>query len=162
MKTPEEFNWLFAREYRSVVRSVNLVLRNEGQAEEITQDAFVRLLEHWGKVSRYDRPGAWVRRVALRMATRAAARERRVRNLLSREREVAVVAPERDLDVWDAVRALPPRQRAVVALFYLEDMPITEVADILACSESTVSVHLHRARKALAAVVGTEVDSGVD
>ena len=56
----------------------------------------------------------------------------------------------------------PPGQRAAVALYYLEDMPIAEVADIVGCSESTVSVHLHRARHRLAEIVGEEVETNVD
>ncbi len=77
MNTPEEFSWLFTREYRSIVRSVDMVLHDHARAEEITQDAFVRLLQHWNRVSKYDRPGAWIRRVAIRLATREAVRERR-------------------------------------------------------------------------------------
>jgi hypothetical protein len=59
VNTPEEFTWLFAREYRSIVRSVDVVLHDHARAEEITRDAFVQLLEGWSRVSKYDRPGAW-------------------------------------------------------------------------------------------------------
>lgn len=169
MNTPEEFTWLFAREYRSIVRSVNVVLHDHARAEEITQDAFVRLLEGWNRVSRYDRPGAWVRRVAIRLAAKQAARERRRSSV---ERIGSGTAPsdgfsapdalDRHDELWEAIRTLPPRQRAVVALYYLDDMPVSEVADIVGCSESTVSVHLHRARRRLAEVVGEEVDERVD
>jgi RNA polymerase sigma factor (sigma-70 family) len=47
-------------------------------------------------------------------------------------------------------------------LYYLDDMPVSEVADIVGCSESTVSVHLHRARHRLAEIVGEEVETNVD
>jgi RNA polymerase sigma-70 factor (ECF subfamily) len=163
VNTPEEFNWLFTRQYRSVVRSVDLVLHDHARTEEITQDAFVRLLQHWSRVSRYDRPGAWVRRVAIRLATREASRERR-RPALERigAGETASSPGVRDIDLWNAVRTLPPRQRAVIALHYLEDMPVSEVADIVGCSTSTVSVHLHRARHRLAEIVGEEVETNVD
>ena len=167
MKTPEEFSWLFAREYRSIVRSVDVVLHDHARAEEITQDAFVRLLESWGRVSRYDRPGAWVRRVAIRLATKHAARERR-RSTLERAGTVTTTASDlpdvadRNDALWEGVRSLPPRQRAVVALYYLDDMSVSDVADIVGCSESTVSVHLHRARHRLAELVGEEVDDRVD
>ena len=74
MEAPEEFTWLFRHEYAGVVWSANLVLHDHALAEETAQDAFVRLLENWRKVSRYDRPGSWVRLVAVRMATRVASR----------------------------------------------------------------------------------------
>jgi RNA polymerase sigma-70 factor (ECF subfamily) len=163
LNTPEEFTWLFTREYRSIVKSADLVLHDHARAEEITQDAFVRLLQHWNRVSRYDRPGAWVRRVAIRLATREASRERR-RPRVERVGNSSTSQPHgvRDIDLWNAVRTLPPRQRAVVALYYLEDMSVSEVADIVGCSQSTVSVHLHRARHRLAEIVGEEVETNVD
>jgi len=167
VNTPEEFTWLFAREYRSIVRSVDVVLHDHARAEEITQDAFVRLLEGWSRVSKYDRPGAWVRRVAIRLATKHAVRERRRRTVERVGGATATTADasetsDRHEEIWEAIRILPPRQRAVVALYYLDDMPVCEVADIVGCSESTVSVHLHRARRRLAELVGEEVQNRVD
>ena len=53
---------LFLLEYPAVVRTVSLMLRDNARAEEIAQDAFVQLHLAWAKVSRYERPGAWVRR----------------------------------------------------------------------------------------------------
>jgi hypothetical protein len=54
-----QFDWLFADEFPAVMRAVYLIVHDLGRAEDITQDAFVQLLRHWKKVSRYDRPGAW-------------------------------------------------------------------------------------------------------
>jgi RNA polymerase sigma factor (sigma-70 family) len=51
---------------------------------------------------------------------------------------------------WAAVRALPVQQRACVTLHYLEDRSTAEIAEILDCRPSTVKVHLHRGRNALA------------
>jgi Sigma-70 region 2 len=56
---------------RQWLRSVFLIVRDRGRAEEITQEAFVKLYTHWRRVARYDRPDAWVRRVAIRMAIRS-------------------------------------------------------------------------------------------
>src|SRR4051794_39382461 len=128
-------------------------------AKEVTQDAFVALLRAWRKVSRYERPGAWVRRVAIRLAVRAVRRhEHRARG----ERwaaEPAGPTSSRDLDVWDAGRSLPARQRAAVVLFYFEDRPVVEVADMLGCSPQTARVHLFRARKRLSDLLSVrEVD----
>jgi RNA polymerase sigma-70 factor (ECF subfamily) len=60
-----------------------------------------------------------------------------------------------------AIRSLPAQQRAVVALYYLEDRPMQEVADLLGCSTATGFVHLHRARKRLAGLL-SEVTGDVD
>jgi RNA polymerase sigma-70 factor (ECF subfamily) len=52
--------------------------------------------------------------------------------------------------LWAAVLALPGKQRAVVALYYLEDRPTAEVAELVGCSEATVRSHLRAARRRLA------------
>ena len=67
-----------------------------------------------------------------------------------------------DPELIAAIRTLPAKQRAVVVLFYLEDRPMEEVAGLVGCSTSTGFVHLHNARKRLAATLGEEVDSNVD
>ncbi|MDP9299385.1 MAG: helix-turn-helix domain-containing protein, partial [Actinomycetota bacterium] len=109
------------------------------------------------KVSRYERPDAWVRRVAIRLAVRHQKRER-VRAVLERE-AVQTSPPEvRDVDLARAVGRLPMMQRATVVLFYFEDRPIAEIAHILEISDGSVKVHLHRARERLAELLGEEVD----
>jgi len=63
----------------------------------------------------------------------------------------AVVDPTAgDPEFWSAVRALPRRQAQVVALHYLEDLPVAEVAEILDVSPGSVKRHLHDGRRALA------------
>ena len=61
-----------------------------------------------------------------------------------------------DLDLLEAVRALPPRQRAAVALFYYADLPESEVASTLGCSIGTVKSQLAKARATLARRLGEE------
>jgi DNA-directed RNA polymerase specialized sigma24 family protein len=149
------FIGLFQVEYPALVRSIYLIVHDREQARDIAQEAFVQLFTRWRRVSHYDRPDAWVRRVAIRMAVRAIRREG-----LRRRHEYGIdVSPPPgpvDLDVLRAVAKLPGAQCAAVVLFYLEDRPVTEVADILACSEVTAKVHLHRARKRLAQLLGDE------
>jgi RNA polymerase sigma-70 factor (ECF subfamily) len=67
---------MYAAEFTPVSRTVFLILHDRQRAEDITQDAFIQLYSHWGRVSRYERPGAWVRRVAIRLAIRHQNRER--------------------------------------------------------------------------------------
>jgi RNA polymerase sigma-70 factor (ECF subfamily) len=158
----DEFRWLFAVEYPAVVRTVYLVLHDHARAEEIAQDAFVQLLGHWDKVSRYEAPDAWVRRVAIRLAVRDMRRERRRFVLTSRASvETPTYDTVMDVDLLAAIKSLPPQQRSVVVLFYYEDRPMDEIADILGCSTSTGWVHLHRARKRLGALLTEEVGNDV-
>jgi RNA polymerase sigma-70 factor, ECF subfamily len=111
-----------------------------------------------GDECRYDRPGAWVRRVALRKAVQVTRREARRFGLERRAVDRTTLAAERasplpDDPLWATVRSLPAQQRAVVALFYYEDLAVEDVAGVLGCSVSTAKVHLHRAREALRARV---------
>ncbi len=74
--TDPEFEWTFRSEYQTVLRTVFFIVNDHPGAEDITQEDFIQLLAHWKKVSRYDRPGAWVRRVAIRLAVRTAKRDK--------------------------------------------------------------------------------------
>ena len=153
-----DYEWVFRSCFARIHQRVFLVLRDYDRAEEITQDAFLKLLENWRKVSSYEQPEAWVRRVAIRMAVRQAGREG---SRPTRE-EVAIRSTwreqtEPDLDLADAIAGLAPRQRAAVVLHYYEDLSVLEVSRVLNVSESTVKEHLQRARVRLAAVLGEEV-----
>lgn len=158
-----EFQWLFATEYPAVLRTVWLVLRDRARAEDIAQDAFEQLLLHWEKVRNYDSPETWVRRVALRRAAQWVRREHRLtpRLRLAAQPEIAGEPELPDPGLLAAVRDLPMRQRAAVVLFYFEDRPMTEIAQILDCSPATGWVHLHRARRRLAEQLGEEMVSDV-
>jgi RNA polymerase sigma-70 factor (ECF subfamily) len=150
------FEELFGREYASVARTVFLIVRDEGGAQDLAQDAFIELFRRWRKVSRYDRPEAWVRRVAVNRAIDHLRKERK-RATVEREALAPVADEGGDPDVSRAIGSLPAQQRAAVVLFYLEDLPVTEVAAILGCSTSTAGVHLHRGRRRLAELLGEEV-----
>lgn len=156
MSDPDvEFAWLFRTEYEAVVRTVYLILHDRERARDITQDAFTELLTRWKKISRYERPDAWVRRVAIRMAIRLLNRERR-RPWVERQLDQATLPQPVDLDVIRAIEQLPPSQRAAIVLFYFEDRPVAEVADILGVSTGAAKVTLHRARGRLARLLGEE------
>ena len=68
--------------------------------------------------------------------------------------------PEADAQVWRAVRALPRRQSQVIALRYVADASVAEIAQTLGLAEGTVKAQLHRGRQALAVRLATswEVD----
>jgi RNA polymerase sigma-70 factor (ECF subfamily) len=155
-----EYDLLFTIEFPAVMQTVYLILHELDRAEDITQDAFIQLFRHWTKVSRYDRPGAWVRRVAIRLAMESL-RHERLRAVLERQVKPPRVLGPTDVDILPAIRELPGMQRAATVLFYFEDRPLPEIADILGCAESTVRVHLYRARKHLADVLGEEVNEDV-
>jgi len=160
----DEFRDLFAAAYPQVVRTVWFVVHDQGMAEEIAQDAFTELYRDWSRLRTYDRPDLWVRRVAIRKAQREASR--RTRRVVLEQTAGGLTLVDDGIRLPDpeliaAIRTLPPKQRAIVVLFYLEDRPMNEVADLVGCSTSTGFVQLHQARKRLAAALDEEVDSNV-
>jgi RNA polymerase sigma-70 factor, ECF subfamily len=154
-----DFTAFFREEFAGVLRTIELMLRDRERAEEITQDAFVQLYLNWSKISRYERPDAWVRRIAIRLMMRSVRRDRLWRLVRG---GLLPSAPDRPIryDLAGAIRLLSGGQRAAIVLHYYEDRPVTEVAVILGCSESTARVQLHRGRKRLAQLLGEE-DDGV-
>ena len=161
MQTDErrDYEQVFRASFASITRTVYLIVHDQGAAEEVTQDAFVKLLAKWGSVAAYDRPEAWVRKVAIRMAVRHVGREARRPIKEATAHSVPRTAAVPDHDVAFAVQQLAPMQRAVVVLHYFEDRPILEIARTLQVSESTVKQHLFRARARLAQTLGEEVGS---
>ncbi len=147
------FDDFYCREFNNVLRQVFYVLGDADSAIEVTQEAFIQALKKWNKVKRFGVPFAWVRKVAVRMA---------IRNRRRRFREVTVKnVPEVSskasydgyLDVRRAVRELPRTQKAAVVLYYFEDLPLGEVANVMGCRSGTVKSHLSRARAHLAKVL---------
>jgi RNA polymerase sigma factor (sigma-70 family) len=156
-----EYDACFRATFAPVARTVYLIVHDRALAEDVAQEAMYRLLRHWRRVSTYDLPEAWVRRVAIRIAVREVQRAV-VRPV--KERRLALepsYVVEREHDLVRAIRTLSPMQRAAVVLFYWEDRPVAEIAVVLEVSESTVKQHLHRARHRLAALLGEEMSDDV-
>lgn len=126
----DQFDALYRDSFPTVARSVAWIVGGAEVAREIAQDAFVALLVHWRKVSRYDNPGAWARRVAIRDAVRVAKRNGTRPRFAPSEPAVEPGATEQAIDVWRAVATLPPAQRAAVVLHYRDDLPVAEVATV--------------------------------
>lgn len=155
---PERFDVFYRREFRSVVGLAYALSGSRWAAEDLAQEAFLAAHGKWDRIGRYESPGAWVRRVVANMAVslyRKRVSEARAIARVALHRQVALPPLDvEDQEFWREVRALPKRQAQAVALHYLEDLPIAEVAEILDCSESTARVHLHKARKRLAERLG--------
>lgn len=158
---------LFARrERRALVGFAWSLLGNFSAAEEVVQEALTAAWRSWDRVSSYEKPGAWVRRVVISRCTdhwrRSGREERALVRLASREHGGEVVdLPEPDAELWAAVRSLPDRQAQAVVLHYMEDLSVADIAEILDCAEGTVKAHLYRGRVSLARTLGLLADDGV-
>jgi RNA polymerase sigma-70 factor, ECF subfamily len=126
------------------------------EAEEVVQEAFARASVRWPRLRDYDLPEAWVRRVAMNLAAdraRSLRRQARAVLKLSPPPEAPAVSVEA-LALAEALRSLPIRQRQVIVLHHLADLPVGEVARTLELRDGTVKSLLARGRRALAAKLG--------
>lgn len=143
-------------EYRQVLAFARVLTGSRVRAEDVTHDAFAAALESWDEI---DNPAGWVRTVVANKARswwRRVDAERRAVNRLGSRVVVGHELPTETEEFWGLVRSLSPRQAQAIALFYLEDRPVAEIAEILDCEESTARVHLTRGRRRLAELLGVD------
>jgi RNA polymerase sigma-70 factor (ECF subfamily) len=155
MSDPPAFDDFVRVEWPGIVRSLRLIAGDDG-AEDVAQDAFARAYSRWTKIGAYDKPGAWVRRVAIRDAVRE--RKRRARGRELEAAAAVTVEPGSALDLVAALRTLSPQQRVCIVLRYLEGYENVEIAELLGCAATTVGVHLHRAKLRLAVALQEVID----
>ena len=161
---PERFEDFFVREYARVLAVATALSANRWAAEDLTQEAFLAAHADWERLCSYEHPGAWVRRVVANKAVSTFRRRRAEARAFTRwwllDRDEVPDLAGSDLDFWRAVRSLPGRQAQVIVLFYLEDLSVSEVADILDISTGTVKRHLHRGRDSLARTLDAWQEEG--
>jgi RNA polymerase sigma-70 factor (sigma-E family) len=126
------------------------MLGDEAEAEDVVMDAFVATFGRWRRVDP-ERIEAYLRRAVVNACRTRLRRSARRRTQPLRASPVAEASERVSLDapLRSAILALPERQRACVALHYVEDMSIDAVADILGCTAGTVKSQLSKARASM-------------
>jgi RNA polymerase sigma-70 factor (ECF subfamily) len=154
VRLPGRFEHFYFEEYPRVVKLVYALSGSRVGAEDIAQEAFLRAYRDWERVGSYEHQAAWVRRVATNLATSGLRRRlteaRALARLAGRREPVLEPLSAEEADFGRALRALPRRQAQAVALFYVEDLSVSQIAVVLDCAEGTVKAHLAKARHALA------------
>jgi RNA polymerase sigma-70 factor (sigma-E family) len=160
----EALEQLYAAHWRQLVRLSMLLVRDLGTAEEVVQDAFVAVHGRWSRLRDPDRALSYLRQTVVNRS-RSALRHRAVvarhaaRRTAAAEEpgaDQAVLATDRRSAVLDALRALPTRQREVLALRYYLDLSETEIADALGISRGAVKSHASRGAAALRSMLGAQ------
>ncbi|MGA8113808.1 MAG: SigE family RNA polymerase sigma factor [Actinocatenispora sp.] len=148
---PLAFDDFYADNVRAITVQIYAYFGNLLDAQDVVQEAFCRAYPRWDKLSGYDDPVAWVRRVAWNLATSRWRRMRTAMRFARRQREEHIAGPSPDhVALTAALATLPERQRRAVVLHYLADQSIAEIARREKVAEGTVKSWLHRARGALA------------
>lgn len=147
------------REYPAIVGALSLWCGDRGLAEEVASEAFARAYRDWGRVQDLDAPGAWVRRVAINLATSTFRRRRAERRACRRLAGRAVPQPDepegaQGVAVREALQQLREDHRTVLVLRYFLDLSIDEVAQTMRRSRTGVTTLTQRASAALREVLG--------
>ena len=163
---------LFNREARSLVRLARVFVDNRDAAEDIVQEAFIRLARNAHRIEDSEKAPAYLRSIVLNLA-----RDTNRRGLMSL-RHYPPAGREVDLNrvrsttgssatnakqqVLEAVRSLPRRQRDCVALRYFEEMSIDQIAATLEVSVNSVKTHLQARLASLERVLERDVVTAIE
>jgi len=137
--------------------------RNRGEAEEMAQEAFMKIFKGLGKWRQDSRFSTWLYAVASNHY-RSAMRRRRpiwgdmetIEQLVpAGDRSQEADATSRAEAIRRAVASLPPKYRDVTVLYYFQDKDLAETGRIMSLPSGTVKARLHRARKILEAKLST-------
>lgn len=147
----DDFDDFFLANHAALVRTMTVITGDADLAADVVQEAFQRAFVRWRRVSRYDQPVAWVRRVAINCSRDVIRSEQRRR---LREQRVAPHEAVRDdlpdIDFTELMELLPDQQRIAMTLHYLDGLAVNQVADAMAISAGAVKYHLHEGRKRIA------------
>jgi RNA polymerase sigma-70 factor (sigma-E family) len=158
-----DFGAFVAARATSLLRVAYLACGDATEAEDLLQTALERTYRSWDRV-RHDSPEPYVRRVIINTAI-SRARRRAILSIIPMHSPPERSARATDVDLrhvlMEALRALPPRQRAVIVLRYWEDLSETQTAEVLGCSVGTVKSQASKALAKLRSALGRESVEGV-
>lgn len=152
------FEQLMRRHNQRVYRAARAILRDDSEAEDVMQDAYVRAYEHLADFEGRAQFSTWITRIAVNEALARVRRNKRFESLEPHTEEAAMAtqdgeSPEQQASdvelrsvLESAVAKLPDEFRSVFVLRAVEGMSGAEVADCLGIPEETVKTRLHRAR----------------
>jgi len=136
-----------------LLRTAYLMVGDLHEAEDLVQETLFKVAARWPRVGRMDNPAAYTRRILVNLALRGSPKRSRNRAELKATPPAETAADATRLDIhdelFDALAALPPRQRAALVLRYFLDLPEAEVAAALGCSLGTVKSSTSRGLKRL-------------
>jgi len=145
---------LYAQHWTGLVRLAYLLLHDRGVAEEVVQDAFVAMHATWSSLREPEKALAYLRRAVVNRARsvqrRRAVADKHLRRGLGERWRDAPDAAQPTLEeaeaslVWQALAALPRRQREVLVLRYYLDLSEAEIAQTLGLSKGSVKAHASR------------------
>ena len=154
---------LFEQEGQSLVRLARLFVDDRNAAEDLVQEAFIRLARSAHRIREESKAAAYLRSIVLNLA-----RDSNRRGLVSLRHHLPVddrrASAEDEVElhedqraVIEALRSLPHRQRTALVLRYYEEQGIDDIADTMGISRNSVKTHLQRGLSALEQRLGDTI-----
>lgn len=144
MRQAEEKRYaeFYAAAWPRLFRLTFALCGDAGHAEDAVQSALAKAYASWRRVSSADHPEAYVRRMAVNEVIAVRRRKLWKVETSGQAHESRAVSWEEGVldrsELWEALVALAPRQRAVLVLRYYEDLSEQQIAEVLGCSRGTV------------------------
>ncbi len=151
--SPNDFDRFVADNGNGLLRTAYLMVGDPHEAEDLVQETLFKVASKWPRVCRMENPVAYTRRLLVNQALHGRVKRSRNRAELKATAPPETASNAAHLDIhdelFDALAALPPRQRAALVLRYFLDLPEAEVAAALGCSLGTVKSSTSRGLKRL-------------
>jgi RNA polymerase sigma-70 factor (ECF subfamily) len=145
------FEGLYAKYYDKVFSIACGVLVDHDEAADAVQEIFTLVYRHLGRFDRRSRFSTWLFRVAVNRSIQEARRHRHRWRNVELDEASAGVAPEEadttDPRIQAILARLAPTDRALLVLFYWEELSLQEIADSLGCNVNAAKTRLYRARE---------------
>lgn len=163
MHGEQEFDAYFRARRDAVRRTAYLLCGDWHRADDHAQAAFVALHRHWRRIRDRGALDAWMRRTLVRAVVDESRRPWRRERATEAPASLAVVDGPADgiatrHVLVDGLRSVPPRQRAVLVLRFLEGLDVAATADVLGCSAGTVKSQTAHGLAALRDALGDALD----
>jgi len=162
---------ILVNRYRNMVFTLTLqMLKNREEAEEVSQDTFVKIYRHLGKFKGESKFSTWVYRIAYNACLD------RIKTYKKHEKTVGIdeftenqvktmetafdlmERSDREKSVKDCLQRLPKDDAAIITLFYFEELSLSEISKIVNLDPNNVKVKLFRARKRLATILKARLE----
>ena len=155
MRDPHSFDEFYRTTAPRLLRYGYAVTGDRDEAQDLVQEAFARAWRHWRTLANHPTPEPWVRLTVSRLATDRWRRLRGWRLAATRAGPAPSSAPpsENTVLLVTALRVLPPAHRQALALHYLFDLSVDEIAEETGVASGTVKSWLSRGRARLAALL---------
>lgn len=155
MRDPNSFDEFYRSTSARLLRYGYAVTGDRDEAQDLVQEAYTRAWRHWRKLASHPTPEPWLRLTVSRLATDRWRRLRGWRLLAARAGPAAPLPPpnEDTVVLVTALRALPPAHRQALALYYLFDLSVDDIATETGVAPGTVKSWLSRGRARLATLL---------